>query len=79
MKIISYDKSYTDRFFPGHGQFCNWMTANCQKESLTYYVPWDERKAEVLHRGIRGVALGHGASYYYSFVKEPLTLDFSKE
>lgn len=79
MKIISYPKEYTERWFPGHGTFCNWMTADLVKESITYYAPWEQRKPEVLKKGIKGMAMGHGESYYYSFIKEPLTLDFSKE
>jgi len=79
MKIISYAPEYVARWFPGHGTFCNWMTADLQKETLTYYVPWEKRKPEVLRRGVRGMAMGHGESYYYSFIREPLTLDFSKE
>ena len=29
--------------------------------------------------GLRGMPMGYGQSYYYSFIKEPLTLDFSKQ
>jgi hypothetical protein len=28
---------------------------------------------------LKGMAIGFGDSYYYSFVKEPLTLDFSNQ
>jgi hypothetical protein len=55
------------------------MTADCRKEGETYYVPWEQRRPDVMKRGIKGMAMGHGASYYYSFVKEPLTLDFRKQ
>lgn len=78
IKILTYPKEYTDRWFPGHGQFCNWMTADCRKETETYYVSWDQRKPEVLRRGLKGTAMGHGDSYYYSYVKEPLTRSFEK-
>ena len=78
-RIINYSSDYAHEWFPGHGYFCNWMTANLVKEPYTYYVPWETRKPEVLKKGIKGIAMGHGESYYYSRIKEPLTLDFSKE
>ena len=78
-RIINYSSEYAHEWFPGHGYFCNWMTANLVKEPYTYYVPWEERKPEVLKKGIKGIAIGHGDSYYYSRIVEPLTLDFSKE
>ena len=79
MKIITYDKAYTDRWFPGHGHFCNYLTADAQHESKVYYIPWEKRKPEVLSKGIEGMAIGYGGGHGYSFIKEPLTLDFSKE
>ena len=36
---------------------------------------WEARKATVLKKGVRGMAMGYGTSYYYSFIREPLTLD----
>ena len=78
MRIITYPKEYTDVWFPGHPYFCQWMTADIVSESKIYYSPWENRKAEVLKRDIKGMAMGYGDSYYYSFIKEPLTLDFSK-
>ena len=78
LKIITYPKEYTDVWFPGHPYFCQWMTADIVSESEIYYSPWENRKPDVLKRGIKGMAMGYGDSYYYSFIKEPLTLDFSK-
>ena len=79
LKIVSYPREYTEVWFPGHGTFCKWLTANLDDTSVAFYVPWETRKAVVLKRGIKGTAMGFGQSYYYSFIKEPLTLDFSKE
>ena len=79
MRIITYDKKYADVWFPGHAYFCQYLTANSERHSETYYVSWESRKPGVLERGIKGVAIGYGTSYYFSFVQEPLTLDFSKE
>ena len=79
MKIITYDKAYTNHWFPGHGHFCNYLTADAQHESKVYYIPWEKRKPEVLRKGVRGMAIGYGGGPGYSYIKEPLTLDFSKE
>ena len=75
-RIINYPKSYTDDWFPAHQHFCNWLTADL-KGDPEYYIPWDQRKADVLKQGVRGMAMGFSDSYYHSFVKEPLTLDFN--
>jgi len=74
LKIVSYSKEYTDEWFPGHGTFCKWLVANLEDTSSAYYVSWEARKAKVLKQGIRGMAMGYGTSYYYSFIREPLTL-----
>jgi hypothetical protein len=79
LKIVSYSKEYTDVWFPGHDMFCKWLVGNLEDTSVAYYVPWEQRKAEVLKKGIKGMPMGYGTSYYYSFIKEPLTLDFSKD
>ena len=78
MRIITYDKAYTDLWFPGHAYFCQFLTANCERDSKTYFVSWESRKPAVLERGIKGISIGYGTSYYFSFVQEPLTLDFSR-
>ena len=78
MRIITYAKEYTDVWFPGHAYFCQWLTANCERDTKTYYVSWEERKPAVLERGIKGISIGFGESYYHSHVTEPLTFDFSK-
>ena len=79
IKIVTYPKEYTDRWFPGHGEFCKWITGGAVKETISFYVSWEERKMDVLRKGIKGTAMGHGDSYYYSFIKEPLTLDFAEK
>jgi len=76
-KIINYSKSYADNWFPGYEYFCNYLTADTKGEQV-YYTSWYKRKAEVLKKGVRGMAIGYRDSYYHSFVKEPLTLDFKK-
>ncbi|MBI4028415.1 MAG: DUF4838 domain-containing protein [Verrucomicrobia bacterium] len=78
MKIISYDVPYVERWFPGHDHFCNYLTANAQHERNIYYVPWQLRKPEVLKKGVKGAAVGYGGTFGYNYIKEPLTLDFSK-
>ena len=75
IRIISYSKEYTDRWFPGHGTFCKWLVGNLENTTTAYYVSWEARKATVLKKGVRGMAMGYGTSYYYSFIREPLTLD----
>ena len=82
-RIVGYDKEYADRWFPGHGHFCNWLTGDTQHESKVYYTLWDKRKPEVLRKGVKGMAIGYGGGLAdvaggYSFVREPLTLDFDK-
>ena len=79
MKIVNYSKEYTDRWFPGHGTFCKWLVGNLENTDTAYYVSWEARKAAVLEKGVRGMAMGYGTSYYYSFIREPLTLDLDPD
>ena len=79
MKILTYPKQYTDVWFPGHMTFCKWMIGNLENESTAYYGAWEPRKSEAIKNGVKGRGMGYGTSYYYSFIEEPLTLDFSKE
>ena len=78
MKIVTYPKEYTDVWWPGHGTFCKWLVGNVGGEQAGFYVPWEKRKAVAMKTGIKRMAMGYGESYYYSFIKEPLTLDFTK-
>lgn len=78
IKIVNYPKEYTDVWFPGHATFCKWLVGNLENTTDSYYVPWEQRRAEVTKKGIQGMPMGYGTSYYYSFIREPLTLDFSK-
>ncbi len=78
-KIVSYPKSYTDQWWPGHDIFGKWLVGNLEDTGTAFYCAWEKRKADVLSKGLRGRAMGYGQSYYYSFIKEPLTLDFSKQ
>ena len=75
LKLVHYQKEYTDQWFPGHGTFCKWLVGNLENTDTAYYVSWEDRKAAVLKKGVRGMAMGYGTSYYYSFIREPLTLD----
>ena len=75
LKIVSYPKEYTDVWWPGHGTFCKWLVANSEDTSIAYYSPWEDRKALVMKKGIKGMAVG----YEQFYIKEPLTLDFRKE
>jgi hypothetical protein len=79
VKIVGYEKSYTDVWFPGHGTFCKWLVGNLEHTDKSFYLPWEKRKEAVLKAGLRGRAMGYGNSYYYSFITKPLTLDFSKK
>ena len=76
LKIVTYPKSYTDVWWPGHATFCKWLCGNLEDTTVAFYVPWEKRKKIVMEKGIRGMPMGYGQSYYYSFIKEPLTLDF---
>lgn len=77
MKTITYDKQYTDRWFPGYWRFCNWLTGDFS--NAAYYADWPTRKREVLRKGVKSMGMGFGDSFGQSFIREPLTLDFSKE
>lgn len=79
LKIVTYPKEYTDTWFPGHDTFCKWLVGNVEGETVGFYTNWEQRKETVLKKGLKGMPMGYGQSYYYSFIKEPLTLDFSKE
>jgi len=78
MKILTYPKEYTDVWFPGYNEYFKYLSGGAVKETISYYVPWEQRQAEVLRKGIKGVAVGHGDSQYYSYFKEPFTLNFDK-
>ena len=77
-KIVNYPKEYTDVWWPGHPTFCRYLVGDLEDTELAFYSVWEQRKAQVLEQGIRGRAMGYGTSYYYSFIREPLTLDFSQ-
>lgn len=79
LKIVRYPKAYADVWFPGHDIFAKWIVGNLDDTSKAFYIPWEQRKADVEKIGIKGMPMGYGTSYYYSFIREPLTLDFSKE
>lgn len=79
MKIVSYPKEYTEVWFPGHDTYCKWLVGNLEDTSVAFYTNWEQRRETVLRKGLKGMPMGYGESYYYSFIKEPLTLDFSKE
>ncbi len=84
LKILNYDEEFERRWFPGHRHFANWLTGDTKHESKVYYTWWKDRKAAALKRGVKGVAIGYGGGLAeiasgYSFVREPLTLDFDKE
>ena len=78
MKIINYPKEYADRWFPGYDYFCIYLTGNLENERI-HYIPWVKRKPEVLKRGVKGMGVGYRGARDASFIKEPLTLDFSRE
>lgn len=78
MKILTYPQDYTEVWFPGHVTFCKWLVGNLEKESTAFYGSWEPRKADVIKNGVKGRAMGYGESYYYSFIKEPLTFDFTQ-
>lgn len=89
LKILTYSNEYIDEWFPGHAEYCKYLSGGAIKETVSYYVLWEQRtpssipalagrKVAVLQKGIQGVGVGHGDSNYYSFFKEPFTLDFSE-
>ena len=77
MKIITYDKQYTDRWFPGYWRFRNWLTGDLS--STAYFADGPTRKREVLRKGVKGMGMGFGGSPGQGFIREPLTLNFRKE
>ncbi len=79
LKIVTYPKEYTDVWWPGHATFCKWLVGNLGGTEQGFYVSWEDRKAVVMKKGIKGMPMGYGTSYYYSRINEPLTLDFGKE
>lgn len=80
-KVVNYDLDYAEEWFPHHGHFCNWLTANNHHETPTYYTPWKERRAAALRRGVVGVSVGYagglaGVVSGYSYIDKPLSLNF---
>jgi hypothetical protein len=76
LKIVTYPREYTEVWWPGHGTFCKWLTGNFDDTGIAFYTSWESRKAVVMKKGIKGMGMGYGTSWNYSFIKEPLTLDF---
>ena len=80
-KVVNYDLDYAEEWFPHHGHFCNWLTANNHHETPTYYTPWKNRREAALRRGVIGVSIGYagglaGEVSGYSYIDEPLSLNF---
>jgi len=71
-RFIRYEDAFVDRWFPGHGYFCNFLTSN--NSQAVYYGGWSKRRKEVLARPVRGAVIGYG----HNCVNVPLTLDLSK-
>jgi len=78
-RIITYPRTYTDLWFPGHDKFCNYLTSDAQSEHEVYYSNWESRKEAVLRQGVKGTGIGYEAGGSIRYVREPLTLDFSKQ
>ena len=74
--LVTFEKEV---WWPGHATFCKWLVGNLGGTEQGFYVSWEDRKAVVMKKGIKGMPMGYGTSYYYSRIKEPLTLDFSKQ
>ena len=74
LRIVSYTREYTDVWWPGHGTFCKWLVGNLEDTGTAFYTTWENRKRVVMKQGIKGMAMGYGVS----FIREPLTLDFSE-
>jgi len=70
-RILSYDESYSRRWFPGHGALCLLLTSENRERWGVY---WPERKKEIAGRDWRGKVIGWG----YTCVREPITLDFDR-
>ena len=77
LKIVTYPKEYTDAWWPGHGTFCKWLTANHEDTGVAFYTSWESRKAVVMKKGIKGMPMGYSTRPLFT-VKEPLTFDFTK-
>ena len=80
-KVVNYDLQYAKKWFPHHGHFCNWLTANNHHETPTYYTPWETRREAALKRGVIAVSIGYagglaGAVSGYSYIDKPLSLNF---
>ena len=57
--IVELDDAYVKRWFPGYGEFANFLTSD-GKDGV-YYTPWDARRDEIRRKGYDGVAIGYGA------------------
>ena len=73
-KVIRYEKSYADRWFPGYSRFCNFLTAEGTQRA--YYSSWWNRREKVLKDGARGTSVGYGVG---SEIRLPLILDMSRQ
>ena len=51
----------TDKYYPGYGPFCQYLTAN--NDGRAYYYPWAERRDKVLATGVETHSLGWGHNH----------------
>ena len=71
-------------YTPRHRIYTPGGAAKGNPKYMRLLVPARERKDKALERGVEGVAIGYGGGLVeivngYSYIREPLTLDFSKE
>jgi len=69
-RVILYEKSYTDRWFPGHRMFSNFLTSGGRGPILVKNI--EDRQKRVREKGVRGLAIG----FHRTAIREPITLDF---
>ena len=70
LRMIDYPDDFADQWFPGHGNFCNYLTSGATNQA--YYSSWRSRRDQVKAAPIRGTVIGYGGNA----VRRPLTFDF---
>ena len=80
-RILSYDRAYTDRWFPGYAPMAGHLMAGGNGstfEAYYYGIPRVWKDLEALRKGekvVRGTGIGGG---FDNSVKAPITWDFDK-
>ena len=71
-RVLRYEKSYTDRWFPAYRYFANFLTGKGTNKN--YYTGWYSRRKKVFEEGVENMSVGYGGSG----IRMPILLDMNR-